>query len=50
MQLLSRVSTPRHNEPLDSILNVIHGVGKGAGSYSGQGGRIARKGHPGRRK
>ena len=25
-------------------------LAKGAGSYSGQGGRIARKGHPGRRK
>ena len=27
LQLLSKVSTPRHNEPLDSMLNVVHGIG-----------------------
>ena len=28
----------------------INVLNKGAGSYSGQGGRIVRKGHPGRRR
>ena len=28
----------------------LTGQNKGAGSYSGQGGRIAQKGHPGRRR
>ena len=27
VQLLSKVSTPLHDEPLDSTLNVIHGIG-----------------------
>ena len=27
IQLLLKVSTPLHNEPLDSMLNVIHGIG-----------------------
>ena len=35
----------RHNEPRNASV-----ISKGAGSYSGQGGRIARKGHPGRRR
>ena len=27
IQSLSKVSTPLHNEPLDSMLNVVHGIG-----------------------